>query len=373
MIAIKKSYRRYRAYEHLLLLAVVGLVLLGIVMVFSSSFVVAYRKFGDPYYFFKRHLLFVAMGSFLCGFLWTLPSLKEFLNSKVVYLFLLFVFLLLITTLTPLGYVSGGASRWIRIGPFSIQPLEFAKIALVFYLAYFYTSKGDLIKSIWGFLIPFLITSFLAMPLVFQPDFGGFLILFMIFFAMAFVGGIRLRYIFYSCVLLFGAGAFLVFSAPYRYNRLISYISSLKGIDHLSYQIKQSIYALGCGGFWGVGLGESKQKLFYLPEAFTDFVLSILGEELGFLGVSFVFICIGLIMFVVFTNVIQREDVWDKLVVLGLGMIIVIGALLHIAVVLGAVPPKGTPMPFISYGGSNLLAMFMCVGFILNTIKDFEG
>ncbi len=371
MRVLRKRYRRYKGYENLLIWSVLGLVFLGIIMVFSSSSIVAFRKFGDPYYFFKKHLIFVILGSLTTAVIWKLP-IKKLLNSKWTYLLLATSFVLLLLTLTPLGPKIGGAKRWIKLGFFSFQPLEIAKISLVFYLSYFFSNKQDIVKSYIGFVVPFLITSVLALPLVFQPDFGGFVFLFMIFFLMAFAGGINLFYLF-SLIFPLGALAiFLIYCAPYRWHRLMSYVYSLKGIDHLSYQIKQSIYALGCGGLFGVGLGESKQKLFYLPESFTDFVMSILGEEMGFLGLSFVFLCLGIIMFVVFFNVIQKEDLWDKLVILGAGSILIIGALLHIGVVLGAVPPKGTPMPFISYGGSNLLAMFCCVGIILNVIRS-EG
>ncbi len=371
MKSLRKKYRRYRGYESLLVWSVLGLVLLGIVMVFSSSSVVASRKFGDPYYFFKKHLIFVILGSLTMVVVWNLP-IKRFLNSRWTYLLLATSFVMLLITLSPLGHKVGGAKRWINLGFLSFQPLEFAKISLVFYLSYFFSNKEEIVKSYIGFVVPFLVTSVLALPLAFQPDFGGFMFLFMIFFLLAFAGGVNLFYLF---SLIFPVGAlviFLIYYAPYRLHRLMSYICSLKGIDHLSYQIKQSIYALGCGGLFGVGLGESKQKLFYLPESFTDFVMSILGEEMGFLGLSFVFLCLGIIMFVVFFNVIQKEELWDKLVILGAGSILIVGALLHIAVVLGAVPPKGTPMPFISYGGSNLLAMFCCVGIILSTIKS-EG
>ncbi len=352
-----------------MLLAVIGLVLLGIIMVFSSSSVVAYRDYGDPYFFFKRHIFFVCAGSVVLLALWKLP-LKDGLNSKWVYLLLIVVFLFLLATLTPLGHKAGGAKRWLKLGPISIQPLEFTKVILVLYLAYFFSNKRHIVDtSLWGFIIPLLITSVLSLPLLFQPDFGGFLFLFLIFIALSFIGGVRLTYLSSFVFLLGTVASILLYLAPYRWNRFLAYIHSLKGMN-FHYQIKQSIYALGSGGFWGVGLGESKQKLFYLPQASTDFVMSILGEEMGFVGMSFVFICLGIIVLVTFINAIQRENLWDRLVIVGMGMILILGAFLHIAVVLGAVPPKGTPMPFISYGGSNLLVMFICVGFLLNAISN---
>jgi cell division protein FtsW len=274
---------------------------------------------------------------------------------------------MLVLTLSPMGVAAGGASRWLRLGPLSVQPLEFAKLALVLYLAYFFSRKQHMIKTFSvGFLPPFLVTGGLCLLLLRQPDFGGAVFLAGILFFMCLVGGTRFSYLLLS-VFVASAGAWwMIVNSPYRFKRLLAFLNPFETSTGAGYQLVQSLYAFGSGQVTGAGLGAGRQKLFFLPEAHNDFIMAVIGEELGFIGVSLLFICLGLFLWRAFRVALIQEDLRDRLTAYGAAMILALGFFLNLAVVMGLVPPKGVPMPFVSYGGSSLLASFLCVGILLN-------
>lgn len=279
----------------------------------------------------------------------------------------------LIITLSPLGVKVNGASRWISIGPFSVQPMEFAKISLVLYLSYFFSTKQELVKTFSkGVIPPFLITAFLCALLLIQPDFGGAAVLAALLFFMCWYGGTRPLYLAGSGVLALCAGYMLIVQSPYRFRRLLAFLDPFKDADSISYQLVQSLYAFGSGGFSGQGLGAGKQKLFYLPEAHNDFIMAVVGEELGFVGMSLFFLLMGIVLFRAFSISYKQTELRDKFITFGLALIISLGAVLNLAVVMGAAPPKGIAMPFMSYGGSNLIAMMLCTGLLLNFSRSQE-
>jgi cell division protein FtsW len=249
----------------------------------------------------------------------------------------------------------------------TLQPLEPVKVALVLYLAYFFSQKQDKIKTFSvGFLPPILVTLMFAGVLILQPDFGGAVFITALFFLMSLAGGTRLVYLFASGSLCVGAGALMLFNSPYRMERWTAFLKPFENAQNVGYQLVQSLYGLGNGGLFGVGLGEGKQKLFFLPEAHTDFILSVVGEELGFAGLSAVFIFFGVFMIRSLSICLEQQDLQSRFTVFGLSLIVLLEAFLNIAVVVGACPPTGVPMPFISYGGSNLLVMCLSAGLILN-------
>ncbi|MFP4672055.1 MAG: putative lipid II flippase FtsW [Desulfohalobiaceae bacterium] len=353
--------------DWVLLASVLVLMGLGLIMVLSSSGVMAERTYGSKYYFFQKQALFSLLG---LGLLLFGLRIRISLIYRTVYLWLLAAIVLLALTLTQLGSSSGGASRWLSLGFFSLQPLELAKVGLVFYLAYFFSHKQEKVKTFSvGFLPPLLVTGFMAGVLLLQPDFGGAAFILALFFLLSMAGGSRLIYLFSSAVLSAAAAGVMIVQSPYRLNRWLAFMHPFQSPDDVAYQVVQSLYALGSGGLWGQGLGAGRQKLFFLPEAHTDFILAVVGEELGFLGLSLVFACLGLILYRCFKIALEQEDLQDRFTALGLGLVLLLGALLNTAVVLGAVPPKGLPLPFVSYGGSNLLAMCFSVGLILNIAR----
>lgn len=341
---------------------------LGLVMVLSASGVMAERFYHDKYLFFRKQALYCGCGIVCMLIAARLP--RAFFHH-FAYLWLVLAVGLLTLTLTPLGASAGGAARWLRLGPISIQPLEFAKLALVFYLAYFFSCKQSMVKSFSvGFLPPFLVTGGLCLLLLHQPDFGGAVFLAAILFFMCLVGGTRFSYLLLA---LFAAsvGAWrMIVSSPYRFKRLMAFLDPFETARDAGYQLVQSLYAFGSGRIFGAGLGAGKQKLFFLPEAHNDFIMAVLGEELGFVGVSALFIVLGLFLWRAFRVALQQEDLRDRLTAYGAALILALGFFLNLAVVMGVAPPKGVPMPFVSYGGSSLVASFLCVGVLLNLSRE---
>ncbi len=349
---------------------VLVLTIFGLVMIYSASSVVADINFSDKYYFFKKQLLFVIVGFVV---MWLTVFLPRKIINKIHYIALGSITFLLFLCITPLGNEVNGASRWLSFGSFSLQPLEFAKIALVLYLSYFMSSKKDMLDSYTiGFIPPFLVTMFLCALLMSQPDFGGTLIMISILFFMCLVGGTKFIYIFFSFLFTGIIAIFFIISSPYRMQRIFAFLDPFKDALDSGYQLVQSLYALGIGGFFGVGIGGSKQKLLYLPEAHNDFIIAVIGEEMGFFAISVIMLLFTLLFARCFRVVIGQRSVRDRLSAFGITLVIAIGALLNLAVVLGSVPPSGVAMPFISYGGSSLLASMICIGLILNYSRSVK-
>lgn len=360
-----------RNLDMVLLAMVLFLLAFGIVMVLSASGIMAERFWHDKYFFFKRQVLYAAAG--LGAMAWAYFTPRDFWHRHS-YVWLLIAFALLAATLVPgIGTVAGGARRWLRLGPASIQPLEPAKVALVFYLAYFFSAKQDKVKTFSvGFLPPVAMTGAMCLLLLAQPDFGGAVLLAGILFLMSLVGGTRFLYL-GSSLLLGLAGAWaLVLSSPYRFKRLAAFLDPFENARTVGYQIVQSLYAFGSGGVAGAGLGSGRQKLLFLPEAHNDFIMAVAGEELGFAGVTLFFICMGVLLWRAFTVALRQKDDRDRLLGTGMAIILCLGAVLNMAVVLGAAPPKGVPMPFVSYGGSHVVVACFCVGILLNLSRE-EG
>lgn len=350
--------------DYWLLGVALTLVGLGVMMVFSASGIRAEMIYSNKYFFFQRQILFALLGVAAMVVAWRMP--RELLN-KLPYPALLLSILLLALTLSPFGAGAKGAQRWIGIGPFKLQPMEFTKIAMVFYLAYFLGSKQDIIKTFSrGIIPPFAITGLLCGLLLLQPDFGGAAVLAMLLFFMCLAGGTRFIYLFFSAMLAVAGAGMLIVNSPYRARRLLSFVDPFKDATDSGYHVVQSLYALALGGWTGQGIGAGKQKLFYLPEAHNDFVVAVLGEEMGFTGICIVFLLLAIFFWRGFKIAVAQREIRDRLAAFGLTLIVGISAVLNMAVIMSLVPPKGVPMPFLSYGGSSLLSTMLCVGFLLN-------
>ncbi|GAB6887013.1 putative lipid II flippase FtsW [Desulfothermus okinawensis JCM 13304] len=336
-------------------------------MVFSASSIYATSKFNNPYYFIKKQSVFFIIG---CVTIYLVSKISTNFFYATRYVWLLICLTLIVLTLTSFGIKVHGASRWIPFLGFSLQPMEFSKIFLTVYFAWFFGEKQEKIKKFSiGFLPPILVTSLFALLLIFQPDFGGAVFVCGIFLFMSLIGGTKFLYWISSLFLFIGSAIFMVITSPYRLMRWKAFLHPFEHAQKEGYQLVQSIYGLANGGINGVGLGFGKQKLFFLPEAHTDFILSVLGEELGFLGLSLVFLCIIAILYMGMRLSVDIPDIKDKFLVGGITFVIVFSAFLNMSVVLGMIPPKGLAMPFLSYGGSNFLAMSMGMGLILSAIK----
>ena len=347
------------------------LVSLGLIMVFSASFIFAEYKRADTYFFFKRQLLFTVVG---LGVMAVVAMMRRETLYKLQYPALFGVFLLLVLTNSPLATTVKGAHRWLNIGPFSLQPMEFAKIALVMYLAYFMASKQDIIKTFSkGVIPPFLVTGLMCGLLLLQPDFGGAAIMLLLLFIMCLVGGTRPIYLATSALLACGAAYLLITNAEYRLDRITAFLRPFEVADKEGYHLVQSFYAFGTGGLFGSGLGASHQKLFFLPEAHNDFILAVFGEETGLVGITIFFMLMGAFYWRGLKIALAQSDLRDRFTAFGVVLILLLSTVLNMAVVLGVAPPKGVPMPFFSYGGSSMLASLICVGLLLNISRTGRG
>lgn len=342
----------------------VCLLAIGLVMVLSASGIVAEKMNGDKYFFFKRQLIFAVAGGIA---LWVAALMPRDWLYKIQYPALILALILLLITLSPLAPRINGAKRWLPLGPISIQPMEFVKIALAFYLAYFMSSKQALIKTFSrGVIPPFAVTGLFCFLLLLQPDFGSAVVLAGILFFMCVAGGTRFVYLFIAVGMALSGALALAIASPYRLRRLTAFLDPFQDAQNTGYQLVQSLYAIGSGSFFGVGVGASKQKMFYLPEAHNDFIMAVLGEEMGFLGISIVMILFALFFWRCYRIVLGQKNLRDRFTAFGISLILGMGAVMNLAVVMGVAPPKGVPMPLMSYGGSNLLATMLCVGLLMN-------
>ncbi|WP_211234137.1 putative lipid II flippase FtsW [Desulfocurvus vexinensis] len=349
--------------DMLLLGFTLGMMAVGLVMVMSASGVMAELSFGDKYLFIKKQAVYALVGLVIMA---GAMVVDRGLLYRLTYPILGVAVLLLGATLA-FGYEAGGARRWLHLGPVSMQPLEAAKVALVFYLAYFFSHKQEKVKTFSvGFLPPVAVTGLLGGLLLLQPDFGGAAFLCILLFLMSVVGGTSLIYLGSSLVLALGCGWLLIAQSEYRIKRWTAFLDPFGNAQDTGYQLVQSLYAFGSGGWTGQGLGVGKQKLLFLPEAHNDFILAVIGEELGFAGVSLVFVGLGIILWRAFAISLAQQDAQDRFLGYGLTLILAVGAVLNMSVVLGMAPPKGVPMPFMSYGGSSLIVSCFCVGMLLN-------
>lgn len=359
----------YHSFDLWLLFVTLLLVLVGIVMVFSSSAVLAQQNYRDTYYFLKKQIFFLVLGLAL---LFMTKRVSYRLYWKWVYpLFFLSTTLLLMTLLFGHGGRSGDVHRWLSIFSFSVQPSEFAKLAVVIFLAYGLAKKGDAIKNFTtGFFPIVFLAGIVVLLILAQKDLGGAFIAASLILLMLFVSGARLLYLAGIILSALPVLYFAIFSVDFRRERIMTFLDPWSNPLGSGFQIIQSFVAFKSGGLTGVGLGEGKQKLFYLPEAHTDFIFSVLGEELGLLGVLGV---IALFTFFVFRGLLialKTRDLFGMYLAFGITCLIGIEAFFNMGVVMGLLPTKGLTLPFISYGGSSLVTNLVAVGILLNISTD---
>jgi cell division protein FtsW len=358
-------WRERLAADPWLLGCALALAAIGLVMVYSASSALALKRHGDSAWFFRGHLLRVMVGLALMAVL----ASRDYLRlRRWTYPALGLAAVLLIMVLIPgLGHEAGGSARWLKLGVFTLQPSEFAKLALVLYLSYYLSGRQDQIKSFTrGFLPPLAVTGMLILPVILEPDLGISLTLAALTIAMLFVAGVRLTHLGALGLCAVPVLYFLIFQREYWLKRMLTFLSPWEDPANAGFQIIHSFLALGSGGLLGTGLGGSRQKLFYLPEPHTDFILSVLGEELGLWGV---FLVLGLFLVIIWRGInasLEAREVFGTYLALGCTMIIGLQAYVNAGVVMGLLPTKGLTLPFISYGGSSLTVNFICVGLILS-------
>ncbi len=337
-------------------------------MIYSTSAIYASEKFNDSYFFLKRQLFWLALG-LLAFFLFSKIPYTSFRQLKWGILGL--SLLSLVAVFLPyIGKSAGGANRWLQFSFFTIQPSEFAKVALIIFLADYLTLKQrKLTQFVTGFLPCLIVLGLFMGMIVMQPDLGTVMLLGAVSFILFFVSGIRMTHLLVLFLMSLPVLYHFIFKVTYRRNRILAFLNPWQDPEGTGFQIIQSFIALGSGGVTGVGLGDSRQKLFYLPEAHTDFIFSIVGEELGLIGTLTILFLFFLIVLFGFRIALRAQDLFGRLLALGLVSILGLQALINIGVVTGALPTKGLALPFISYGGSNLIINLMMVGILLNVAK----
>jgi cell division protein FtsW len=352
-------------YDVRLLFPVLFLVGIGIVMVYSASSALAFKKFGTEYYFLKKQMLFAFLGIVALIICSRFPY--RFFRSLTYPLLILALIFLAAILITGLGYSAGGAKRWFRLGSFSFQPSEFARFALVIYLAYSMNKKKDVLKDFYvGFLPHMMILFMFTALIIFQPDFGSVIILGVLTWVMLFVGGVRIWHLIASLVLITPITYFFMVSADYRLKRIMSFLNPWQYSANDGYQIVHSLMAFGTGGLWGTGIGKGYQKLFYLPEPHTDFIFSVIGEELGLWGVL---IILGLYILIFWRGIFiagNCRDSFGSFLATGLTTAIGLQVCVNMGVALGLLPTKGLTLPFLSYGGTSLLLNMASIGILMN-------
>lgn len=347
------------------------LVIVGVVMVFSASSATCAMLEecnNDPYYYFKRQFIYAILG---CGCF--LAAYKVDLQKLGKYSFvgLLVCLVLLILVLIPgIGIATMGARRWLGYGFFTFQPAELAKVFCVIYLADYLSRRGEKIRELWKALSITLILFVIMVVIEAEPDLGTALSIFGTFMVMLYVSGAKWQYLGTLLTCSFSLVLFKLFTGhSYRMDRMKSFLNPWKDSQGTGYHVCQSLIALGSGGVAGLGIGQSRQKFFYLPEQYTDFIFAILGEELGLIGTVCVVALFVLFLYRGFKIASQTSNLFMRLLAVGCTFMIAFQAFMNMGVVVGIVPTTGIPLPFISYGGSALLACMLMAGILLNVSK----
>lgn len=350
-----------------------GLALFGAMMVYSASAMIAVRETAgaSQFTYFYKQLGFTLAGLIVMFTASRVDYLRLNQPSAVYALFALTIVMLVAVFAFP---EINGARRWIRMGPFSIQPSEIAKIALPVFLAYFLTRNQDRVGEIKSTVIPCLGALILMGGLIFiEPDLGTTIVLCAIFASVYFAAGAKLLHIATVAAAMVVMALAAVLMAPWRVERLMAFLDPFAHSDDAGYQVVQSLYAIGSGGIFGEGFAKGQQKLFYLPYPYSDFIFSVVGEELGLVGTLAVVIAFGLLLWRGARAAVKSPDRFGMLLGVGLITGIIVQALFNISVVTSLLPAKGIPLPFISYGGSSVLVTMAAVGILLNISRQGAG
>ena len=357
-----------KKYDKLLLLAVIAIIIFGIIMIYSASSIWAEYKYQDSFKFVKAQSAFFLLG-LLCIFI--ISKLDINILYKKANLILLICFILLVLVLIPgIGSIRNGSRSWFGIGSLGIQPSEFAKLGLIIYVAKYLANNRKIIKDVKKGVLPILLVIGVFFILIMlEPDFGTAMVIVLTLVVMIFISGVKLSFFIKVGLLGLLGIVGLIIIAPYRMERIVSFLNPWVDPLGSGYQIIQSLYAIGPGGLLGQGFLNSHQKQFYLPEPQTDFIFSIISEEFGFLGILIVTSFIAFIFYRIIKIALKENNLFKKYLAFGLGFGIIIQSLLNIAVVIGLIPVTGVTLPFLSYGGSSLLISMISIGIILNISK----
>lgn len=353
----------------ILLISVVIISLFGLLMIYSASYVWAEYKFNDPYKFLKTQGFFLIIGYVIMLIVANIDYRKYLKHSNLIFGI---CFILLILVLIPgIGTVRNGSRSWFGIGGFGIQPSEFTKLGLIIFTSKYLSKNSKELRNIKKGVLPILIVLFSVFGLIMlQPDFGTGVVIVMSIIVLLFVSGVKMGFFIKIGILGLIGIVVLIIVAPYRMERIVSFLNPWSDPLGSGFQIIQSLYAIGPGGLLGLGLGNSIQKHFYLPEPQTDFIFSIISEEFGFMGILIV---ASLFITIIYQGIkisIKCEDSFGKYLSFGITFSLAFQTLLNLMVVVGLIPVTGVTLPFLSYGGSSLLITLVSMGIVLNISKN---
>lgn len=359
----------------LLTMITVFLLSTGLVMIMSASLEVAVGLGREPFYFVKRHAVYLALGLVVAAVVKQIPLHR--LRSAGGLLLLAGIVLLMMVFLPLIGHTVNGSTRWLRLGPLSIQASEVAKLCVIIYLAGYLMRRQNEVRQHWrGVIKPLVILAFVGLLLLAEPDFGAFVVISLTSMGMIFLSGVRLTRFAWIVGIAILAASFLAVLEPYRLERILSFLNPWNYKFSIGYQLTQSLIAFGMGEWFGVGLGDSVQKLFYLPEAHTDFVLAVLAEEFGLVGVlvlSSCFFSITLIAFRLGFRAEERHHDFSAYLAYGMGLSIGLQGFVNIGVNIGLLPTKGLTLPLVSYGGSSLIVSMAMIAVLLRIEQELRS
>jgi len=367
--AARSAVHGPRSWDALLIASVMIMLGLGIVLVYSSSSVFAARIHGDAEYFLKAQLGWAVLG--LIGMVMAAHVPGEWLQKRAGLLFLGCVVLCVLVLIPGIGHLANGARRWITFAGVGFQPSELTKVAVVVAIAGILANRdANMKKDRSSLLVPVLIAQIPVALILKEPDLGTALVIELVVAVMVFSAGLRLR-----TLALVGLTALPVFynqlmGTRWRIERILAWIDPWAYRSTTGYQVSESLISIGSGGLWGVGLGASKHKLFFLPAAHTDFIFALLAEELGFIGVMVVLCVVALFVARALRAAVGAVSSFDGYLAVGLGALVAVPAVFNMCVASGMLPTKGLPLPLVSYGGSNLLATLVAVGLLLRVARD---
>lgn len=344
--------------------AILGLVALGVVMVFSAGTAFAAKQYGDWLFFLKREAIYASLGLVVFA-----AAIRiDYSHYRRVVYPLLFLSLALLVAVLFFGTRVAGAIRWFRLGPLSFQPSELAKFALALYLAHLLARKRETVRAFSaGFLPPLAVTGVIMGLLLLEPNLGDAVIIGVTALALLFVAGTRTSYILLAVLLAAPIGwKFLIAGEPYRMKRMLAFLYPFELRRTFGYQLFESMVSVGSGGVAGLGLGQGRQKLFFLPEAHTDFILAVIGEELGFAGIIAVLLLFTVVVWRGYVAAARARDLYGSYLAFGIATLLGLSALVNMGVVLGLLPTKGLPLPFVSYGGTSLVVCLGMAGVLAN-------
>lgn len=345
----------------------VGLIAFGVVMVYSASAVYASNMFGNGYHFLVRQTAFAVLAFAVLAIF---AHIKIDWLRKSTYPVLLLAVMLMLAVALGLGRSAGGATRWLPVGPVNVQPAELAKLSMILWLAHSLAKKAHRVRTFSiGFLPHVIVAGLLMLLCLAQPDFGSAVMIALLTFVVLFAAGARAGYLLGGLLLALPIAYAGVASSPYRMRRITAFLEPFEHRQGAGYQITESLMSFGSGGWTGVGLGDGRQKLLFLPEAHTDFISAIIGEELGFLGVLLLCSAFAWVVIRGLRAAWRVSDEYASYLAAGMTLFIGLQAFTNLAVAMGLLPTKGLALPFVSYGGSSLIINAAAAGIILNVSR----